>query len=333
MTVMLLVAPVAHAQPPGVTAEDGVWISADQSPLFTHVLDRAPGQSSCSDACLSVWAPVIATNDTATGDGWTIETQADGRRIWAFEGKLVYRLIDTERNGYASESALWVMAMRERWLPDGVALRATELFAKSNGGKLMTSSGDTCKGECQTRWRPLAAADDAVDRDDWSVITTAHGIRAWAYGPRKYVVYEELPDAAPEAKTSGVGRQYHEDMAGIRAIHWPPRIRPIAVRPGAYDVHDAAVTKAPEMAPNGVLPVYPPASLRYMDEGWVTVQFCVGADGAVTNHALVAGSGYERLDDATRKWASQVKFIPGEVSGQPVETCGYSINFQWKLKR
>lgn len=329
---LVLFAPaVAYAAPPGVVAKNGVWQVSDDARLFTHVRDVEPGKSACDDACFTVWAPLVAADDAVEADGWTVATQEDGRRLWALHGKPVYRLINPERNGYEASSALWLLALSERWLPEGVKLLPTDLFAKSDGGALKTHAPDTCGQECKAMWRPFAAPADAVGNDEWSIVET-QGVRAWAYGPRKYILYEELPNPTPEARRKW-GSGYFSDMSWISAIHWPQPLSPVAIQAGAVDVHDATVTKVPKLSPDSVMPDYPPASLRYREEGFVSVQFCVGADGVVSRRKLAAGSGYDRLDDATYIWAKKVLFVPGEVNGQPAETCGYMLEFQWIIQR
>ena len=58
-------------------------------------------------------------------------------------------------------------------------------------------SGDksTCDGKCTERWRPLAAADDAEAKGDFTVITRNDGSKMWAYRYRP--LYTSQSDKAP----------------------------------------------------------------------------------------------------------------------------------------
>lgn len=58
----------------------------------------------------------------------------------------------------------------------------------SNGMTLYTLDRDTagngksvCNGQCATNWPPLAAAADAKDSGDWTVVTRDDGAKQWAY--------------------------------------------------------------------------------------------------------------------------------------------------------
>lgn len=92
----------------------------------------------------------------------------------------------------------------------------------------------------------------------------------------------------------------------------PPRPAPAPapVAP-AGETRDAAVTSPP-------VPVYPIAAARARQEGWVEVEFTVGADGSVQN-ARVTGSNPTRIFDREAVAAVQrAKFQPKVENGQAV---------------
>lgn len=92
----------------------------------------------------------------------------------------------------------------------------------------------------------------------------------------------------------------------------PPRPAPApAPAAPAGETRDAAVTSPP-------VPVYPIAAARARQEGWVEVEFTVGADGSVQN-ARVTGSNPTRIFDREAVAAVQrAKFQPKVENGQAV---------------
>lgn len=331
---VLLSAMPACAAPPDVTAESGIWLVAKKHPVFVHVGDGEPGKSECMERCLLVWSPLIAAPDARAGAGWTIATQEDGRRIWAYEGKPVYTLIDPERNGYPSESALWLWARATPWNPPGVTVGEHGLMAKDDGGKLRHVRRSECDEECKTYWQPMAAPDDAVAVQDWAVVHTDNGGNVWATEPDKRIVYEQRPGTTPPPPLSNTKNSLgFSSMVGINPFRPVQATTPVAIRPGARDLHDIDVTLRPKLADGVTPPVYPSAALRAGQQGRVSIQYCVGMDGKPTSHVLAVSSAFPLLNDATNAWAPTVKFIAGEVNGAPAETCGYVLNFDWRLPR
>ena len=79
----------------------------------------------------------------------------------------------------------------------------------------------------------------------------------------------------------------------------------------------------PARASNSAPPVmpsdYPTQSLRFGEQGTVIVRVDVGADGAVTECAVAASSGYSRLDDAARRnICRKLNLSPATLDGKPV---------------
>lgn len=334
MMAALLASAPALAAPPDVTAENGIWLVGKKQPIFVHVRDVEPGKSACAEACLQVWSPLIATTDAREGAGWTIARQEDGRRIWAYEGKPVYTLIDPERNGYPSESALWLWARATPWNPPGVTTGERGLMAKDDGGKLRQVRHSECDEECKTYWQPMAAPSDAVAVQDWAVVETGDGGKVWATEPGKRIVYEQRPGTTPPAPLTNTKDSLgFSSMVGINAFRPVQATAPVALRSGARDLHDVGVTLRPKPAGGVTPPTYPSAALRAGQQGRVAIQYCVGADGIPTSHVLAMPSAFPLLNEATAAWAPTVKFVPGEVNGAPAEICGYVFNFDWRLPR
>lgn len=323
----------AIAQPPGVVFDVDLWmLQEDDRPLFIYGRDTVPGQSTCVDACAKLWATFEAAPDATPIYGWTIETQADGRRLWAYEGKPVYRLIDPERTGYGASSALWTMARVTQWRPPGIVADAERVFRLADGGRIGTPAQGKCEAACQAHWLPLRPEPGAVGWQYWSVVDAPDGGKMWAYQDppfRLYVVNPASPPPVPKAEPGKLPVVAMNEMLETRMY---PAVDPIAVTEGSIDLHDPSVTKAPELAPGWKAPVYPSASLRAAESGFVALQFCIDAQGRVTEQKLGRASDFPRLNDATLAWGSTLVFTPGEVDGKPAPTCGYTIDFQWKIR-
>lgn len=327
--ILLSAGLVANAAPPGVEPGYGYWRLTGGQYLFV----RAPGATAeiaCTDECAAVWEPIIATEDAVAGHDWTIEQQADGRRLWAYKGAVVYALINPARNGYISESALWLRARAEPWYPPGVTVGDYSLLAKVDGGALRHIRDTTCDEECETYWRPMPAPSDETGAQDWSVITGEEGGSFWATGPDKRTVYEQRPGTTlPPPLTNSKDPFGFSSMVGINAFAAAPETMPIAIATGAHDVHDFKVTQPPKLTPGTTTPQYPVASLRAGEQGSVAIQFCIDANGMVTGHLLSMPSRFPRLNGATNAWAPTLKFTPGQVNGTPGATCGYTLFFNW----
>lgn len=77
--------------------------------------------------------------------------------------------------------------------PDGKALYT---FARDT-----TPGKSSCNAGCATAWPPLAAAADAKDDGDWTVITRDDGSKQWAYKGKP--LYTFARDAA-DGQATGV---------------------------------------------------------------------------------------------------------------------------------
>jgi predicted lipoprotein with Yx(FWY)xxD motif len=75
------------------------------------------------------------------------------------------------------------------------------IFVDNNGMTLYTFDRDTfgnkstCDDKCTERWKPLAAANDAEAKGDFTVIIRSDGSKMWAYRYRP--LYTSQSDHAP----------------------------------------------------------------------------------------------------------------------------------------
>jgi len=122
--------------------------------------------------------------------------------------------------------------------------------------------------------------------------------------------------ASPPASTQPAAPVATENATASTATTPPPAAAP-APRPApppaasTGETRDASVTSPP-------VPEYPITAVRNHQEGWVEVEFTVGADGSVSN-AHVIGSQPSRIFDREAIAAVQrAKFQPKLENGQPV---------------
>lgn len=129
-------------------------------------------------------------------------------------------------------------------MPDAVSLTP-----KGHGWMLTTVDGMTlyiygrdvkagvssCVEDCAVAWPPYAAPADAVEDDDWSVITRPDGVRQWAF--RSQPLYTYSLDQSP-GDTYGEGSGAVWDLAFVE-IKTPPGIK-IEPTTRGYVLTDAA---------------------------------------------------------------------------------------------
>jgi protein TonB len=77
---------------------------------------------------------------------------------------------------------------------------------------------------------------------------------------------------------------------------------------------------AARLAPGTPEPAYPEEARRHQEEGSVTLQLKVGADGRVLAVKVLRSSGYPRLDRVARDVAWRWRLLPAEREGRPVES-------------
>lgn len=85
--------------------------------LYTFDMDRDPGRSVCTGQCAALWPPLLASEGAEDQGSWTIVTQPDGARIWAYHGKPLYTFVkdkvaaDFNGNGLPQDNPVWHCAL------------------------------------------------------------------------------------------------------------------------------------------------------------------------------------------------------------------------------
>jgi TonB family protein len=77
-------------------------------------------------------------------------------------------------------------------------------------------------------------------------------------------------------------------------------------------------------------PVYPRMSLRYDEEGKVTLRFRIGEDGAIMESQIVRSSGFPLLDNAALDALQKCRYKPGMQKGKPIQAT-YTMQYVWVL--
>lgn len=78
------------------------------------------------------------------------------------------------------------------------------------------------------------------------------------------------------------------------------------------------------------VPEWPREALRYEIEGTTTLQFQVGADGAVRNAEVKQGSGWTLLDQAALAGLARCRFKPGLAAAR--EGTVFPLQYAWTLE-
>lgn len=96
--VLLLVAlasPAGLAQtaPPGKTGQtDKGAVLTDEKGMTLYVFDRDTAtKSACNGQCATSWPPLEASANASASGKWSIVTRDDGSKMWAYDGKPLYR--------------------------------------------------------------------------------------------------------------------------------------------------------------------------------------------------------------------------------------------------
>ncbi|HVF35184.1 MAG TPA: energy transducer TonB, partial [Candidatus Saccharimonadia bacterium] len=100
----------------------------------------------------------------------------------------------------------------------------------------------------------------------------------------------------------------------VAAVTPPPEQAP-APRPAApaLEKRDAQVLRS-------VQPGYPPDAVRKRQEGWVELEFTVGADGRVSNVSVARAQPTRVFDREAIRAMQQWTFRPAIDGGQPVQS-------------
>ena len=75
---------------------------------------------------------------------------------------------------------------------------------------------------------------------------------------------------------------------------------------------------APPRQLSNIKPEYPAAARERGEQGEVTVEIAVAADGTVSEATTAESSGFAALDDAAIKAVRRAKFLPAKADGRPI---------------
>lgn len=93
-------AEIAAASPVPIWRRNGILVEQGGRGLYTYRPDKT-GQSVCDSVCERLWPPHYADDDAKPFGPFTIARSADGRPVWAWQGKPLYRWISDRRRGAA----------------------------------------------------------------------------------------------------------------------------------------------------------------------------------------------------------------------------------------
>jgi predicted lipoprotein with Yx(FWY)xxD motif len=86
-----LVATLATAANPMVSAESGMLVGATGMTLYTFDKDAAgSGKSMCNGPCATNWPPLLASADDEASGDYGVISRDDGSNQWAYKGKPLY---------------------------------------------------------------------------------------------------------------------------------------------------------------------------------------------------------------------------------------------------
>lgn len=91
------------------------------------------------------------------------------------------------------------------------------------------------------------------------------------------------------------------------------------------------LTRRPSIAKETAPPDYPNSAVRNKEEGSVTLDTCVTADGHLVDISVASSSGSVTLDQATLEWARTAKYLPAEINGEAFAVCGYRFDYVWQV--
>lgn len=91
---------LALASPVPIWQRRGILVEQGGRGLYTFS-DDVPGQSRCDPKCERLWPPLYAEPDAKPHGPFTIARSRDGRPMWAWQGKPLYRWLSDRKRGDA----------------------------------------------------------------------------------------------------------------------------------------------------------------------------------------------------------------------------------------
>jgi predicted lipoprotein with Yx(FWY)xxD motif len=96
-------AALAQTAPPrsGDTSKGKALVDVNGMTLYAFDRD-ASGKSNCNGQCATNWPPLIADTDAKAAGSFSFVTRDDGRKQWAYKGKLLYTFSKDKNPGDAT---------------------------------------------------------------------------------------------------------------------------------------------------------------------------------------------------------------------------------------
>ena len=139
-----------------------------------------------------------------------------------------------------------------------------------------------------------------------------------------------------EARALSAEKERQLALAKIREREAPAK--PVESKPATAANKTASAVAAIDTVPASIdwnscaRPEYPEESVRFGQQGTVTMSFVVDAEGNASEGKVVETSGTRRLDYRALSALSRCDFEPERVNGKPVASVA-QVRFTWKLTR
>ncbi len=91
---------IALNSPVPIWQRRGILVEQGGRALYIFTEDE-PGQSRCDPKCERLWPPLFAEANARPHGPFTIARSSDGRPMWAWEGKPLYRWLSDRKRGSA----------------------------------------------------------------------------------------------------------------------------------------------------------------------------------------------------------------------------------------
>ena len=91
---------IALNSPVPIWQRRGILVEQGGRALYIFTEDE-PGQSRCDPKCERLWPPLFAEDNARPHGPFTIARSFDGRPMWAWQGKPLYRWISDRKRGAA----------------------------------------------------------------------------------------------------------------------------------------------------------------------------------------------------------------------------------------
>ncbi|CAA0082623.1 energy transducer TonB [Zhongshania aliphaticivorans] len=139
-----------------------------------------------------------------------------------------------------------------------------------------------------------------------------------------------------EARALNAEKERQLALAKVREREAPAQVvdKPASVANKTANDGVAAIATVPASIDwnSCARPEYPEESVRFGQQGTVTMSFTVDAEGKASDGKVVETSGTRRLDYRALSALSRCDFEPERVNGKPVSSLA-QVRFTWKLTR